>query len=398
MAVHRILLVDDDVDILAVVGETIRDKFEVIQAVDGLDALHHLETGEPDLAVIDYEMPLMDGFELCRVIRKHERFRAMPVIFLSGHAAKAEITKGYKSGANLYLTKPIDPLRILKNIEFTIEHEKIEVREKQYTIEELRDLRERDGEDATPPLSRLSPSDPARSSATAKPKTAHADPIQVTPELVSDEELELQFVEPDYEDSQSSRASDKAASGPVRVMAVENEDDARELLGAILAQADYEVITAVDGLAAVERVVKYQPDLVLVDLMMPRMNGFQFLKSLRQNIAYRNLPIIVVTAKASRRDRDYVMKLGATAFIAKPYESEELLADVAEIVNRADFVVAAKRLSIEEIRYAEKLEAAEKRDDKKLDTREDRHAELQRLANEDGPASGHGDHSGHDDH
>lgn len=385
MAVHRILLVDDDVDILAVIGETIRDRFEVIQAVDGLDALHHLETGEPDLAVIDYEMPLMDGFELCRVIRKHERFRAMPVIFLSGHAAKSEITKGYKSGANLYLTKPIDPLRILKNIEFTIEHENVEVRDKKYTIEQLRDLREQDGEDATPPLSRLSPSESRRPSATAEPQRAQADPVQVTPELVSDEELELQFVEPDYEDSQSSRAESKAPSGPVRIMVVENEDDARELLAAILAQAQYEVITAIDGLAAVERIVKYQPDLVLVDLMMPRMNGFQFLKSLRQNKAYRNLPIVVVTAKASRRDREYVMKLGATAFIAKPYEAEELVADIAEIVGRPEFVVGPKRLSIEEIRNVERLEEAERREGKKLDTREDRHAEIQRLANEDGP-------------
>lgn len=389
MAVHRILLVDDDVDILAVIGETIRDKFEVIQAVDGLDALHHLETGEPDLAVIDYEMPLMDGFELCRVIRKHERFRAMPVIFLSGHAAKSEITKGYKSGANLYLTKPIDPLRILKNIEFTIEHENIEIREKKHTIEELRELREKDGEDATPPLSRLSGADSRRPSATAEPRKAQADPVQATPELVSNEELELQFVEPDYEDSQSSRAGGKAETAPVRVMVVENEDDSRELLAAILAQAKYEVITAVDGLAAVERIVKYQPDLVLVDLMMPRMNGFQFLKSLRQNKAYRNLPIIVVTAKASRRDRDYVMKLGATAFIGKPYEAEELLADVAEIVNRPDFAVAPKRVPIEEIRNAERLEQAERRDDQKLDPREDKHAELRRMANEEGPDLDH---------
>jgi len=64
--------------------------------------------------VIDIMMPLMDGYQLCEAVRRHPRFSRMQVLFLSAFASKDNIKRGYAVGANLFMTKPVDPERVLK--------------------------------------------------------------------------------------------------------------------------------------------------------------------------------------------------------------------------------------------------------------------------------------------
>ncbi|MBM3333508.1 response regulator, partial [Candidatus Sumerlaeota bacterium] len=71
----RIMVVDDEADVRAVLRLALAPKFEVVEAHDGLDALEKLERSEPDFMVLDVMMPLMDGFQVCRVVRKNPRFR-----------------------------------------------------------------------------------------------------------------------------------------------------------------------------------------------------------------------------------------------------------------------------------------------------------------------------------
>jgi len=106
---HRVLIVDDDDDLRALLAATLGSKFEVVEAYDGLDALNRLEEYEPDLAILDMELPVMDGLELCRSIRGKIEYRDMSVLFLSGHSNRADMLKGYAAGANLFLAKPIEP-------------------------------------------------------------------------------------------------------------------------------------------------------------------------------------------------------------------------------------------------------------------------------------------------
>lgn len=117
----RILLVDDEPDVRLIVRTTLQDKYEIVEAHDGLDALEKVERYEPDFIIMDVMMPLMDGFEACLAIRRTPAFKDIPVMFLSALGKKDDIKKGYSSGANLYLTKPFDPPRLLKNVDVFFE-------------------------------------------------------------------------------------------------------------------------------------------------------------------------------------------------------------------------------------------------------------------------------------
>ncbi|MRR30105.1 response regulator, partial [bacterium] len=87
MSRYRILVVDDDEEIRRVLKLTLSTRYEVVEACDGLDALSKLEDYEPDFAIIDIMMPLMDGFQLCEAIRRHKSFKVMQVMFLSAHGS-----------------------------------------------------------------------------------------------------------------------------------------------------------------------------------------------------------------------------------------------------------------------------------------------------------------------
>ena len=106
MMKRRILVVDDEQDIRSIIRSALAARYEVVEAQDGLDALAKLELVEPDFIILDVMMPLMDGVETCRAIRRHPRYQSISVLFLSAMNTKDDLKKGYGAGANLYLTKP----------------------------------------------------------------------------------------------------------------------------------------------------------------------------------------------------------------------------------------------------------------------------------------------------
>lgn len=327
MAGYRILLVDDDPDLRTIFRASLGSKFEIVEAIDGLDALNKLEMYEPDLAILDVMMPVMDGFELCEAIRRHRDFRQMPILFLSGVDSRDQIRKGYDAGANLYLTKPIEPARILKNVEFTFESQKVELRPKRYSLSQLREMTEdwyeQDRPGASPPAN--------------EPVGKRIDPASVQDKASTVE--------------RAAGPKAKPASSPgitPRIMVVEDDQDEREILNLLL-NSHYEVVQASNGMEAVEVIVQYQPDLMLLDLMMPKMNGYQLLKSMRRIARYRTLPIVIISAKSSARDREYALRSGATDFIGKPFDAEAVLKCIAGIVASPTFEARPKKLSIEEI-------------------------------------------------
>ena len=140
MGKYRIMIIDDDADTRHLIGLALRPRYEAVEVCDGLDALSKLELYEPDFAIIDIAMPVMDGFQVCEAIRHHQKFNSMQVMFLSGHDDKESIKKSYAVGANLFMTKPVDPERILKNIDFTIAHTPPPLHVKRHTTEEIERL------------------------------------------------------------------------------------------------------------------------------------------------------------------------------------------------------------------------------------------------------------------
>lgn len=450
MSRHRILIVDDDEDVRKVMVTALSSRYEVVQASDGLDALHKLEDYQPDFAIIDGMMPLMDGYQLCEAVRRHENFKAIPVLFLSAYGNKENIRKGYAAGANLYMTKPIDPLRVLKNVEFTINHEKPDIRKKRYTLKELQeretDYRRESGRDggaprargngqdraaerpearprpsAPPPPPRASqprpepsrpapPPRPTRPAPTPPPPPPSYGPIADSEEIELDESIRIAPTTPRRPPDrpvptpppspavEMPRAAPPPPAaepglhppvyrrpdrGPIpRVMIVDNEDEVRDIIDLAL-RGKYEVTTARDGVEAIENIVLYQPDMMIVDIMMPKMNGYQLIQTMRRNVAYKDLPIIVVSGKATARDQAYVERLGANAFIAKPFEIDQLVAKVDELTAAPTFRIGEKRLPIHEIVEREFLKAKERTEAADQKDRQKKFSELQEILNED---------------
>jgi DNA-binding response OmpR family regulator len=118
-----------------------------------------------------------------------------------------------------------------------------------------------------------------------------------------------------------------------RVLVVDDEPMVRETLGQVLTDEGYVVDLAVDGETALERVHAARPDAILLDLMMPGMNGRQFLQALRDDPAYANVPVLIMTAVIGLEVN--LATLGASEVVEKPFNVDELLNKVALAVYRA---------------------------------------------------------------
>jgi CheY-like chemotaxis protein len=100
----------------------------------------------------------------------------------------------------------------------------------------------------------------------------------------------------------------------------------------ILKGANFEVISADDGLNALNRLPTANADLIVSDLEMPRMNGFEFVTEVRKMEAYRDIPFIIVTARAGDKHRRTGLELGANAFLNKPFDPSQLIETIESYI------------------------------------------------------------------
>ena len=115
-----------------------------------------------------------------------------------------------------------------------------------------------------------------------------------------------------------------------RILVVDDDDSLRELLRMHLASAGYEVSTAADGISAGYQVLKNPPDLILSDVNMPHMDGFEFVAALKSDATLPNIPVIFLT---SMEDGDHRGKeLGAVGYLTKPVRADRLLEMIAKHV------------------------------------------------------------------
>ncbi len=124
-----------------------------------------------------------------------------------------------------------------------------------------------------------------------------------------------------------------------KILVVEDEADIRELLRYSLTQEGYAVEEAADGAEALDRIARRAPDLVLLDLMLPRMSGLELCRKLRANSETAQMPVIVVTAKSAEVDRILGLEMGADDYVVKPFSPREVVARVKALLRRAGAVV-----------------------------------------------------------
>ncbi|RJR50145.1 MAG: response regulator [Desulfobacteraceae bacterium] len=111
----RILVVDDDEMVLMALDELLKPEGYSVQTVSsGSEALKKLDENGYDLLMFDVIMPEMDGFELCRRVRQKEKYKETPIVFLTAKSRDEDRARGLEAGANLFLSKPISPDRLIQ--------------------------------------------------------------------------------------------------------------------------------------------------------------------------------------------------------------------------------------------------------------------------------------------
>lgn len=117
-----------------------------------------------------------------------------------------------------------------------------------------------------------------------------------------------------------------------KVLVVDDSPMQREMISRVLKNVGINVTVASDGVEALEEIQKSCPDLVVLDIVMPRMNGYEVCRWLRSNLG-QTLPVVMCTSKREEFDRYWGMKQGADAYISKPFHPHDLVATVKQLLK-----------------------------------------------------------------
>ena len=117
-----------------------------------------------------------------------------------------------------------------------------------------------------------------------------------------------------------------------RILVVEDQEDNRQILRDLLGSAGYDLIEAENGEEALAAVAKHRPDLVLMDIQLPIMDGYEATRRLKANPEFKAIPVIVVTSYALSGDEGKAREAGCDAYVTKPYSPRLLLAKIKEFL------------------------------------------------------------------
>lgn len=312
----RILVVDDDPDIRTIVAKTLERDFEVMTVGSGVEVLERLDIIEPDFLIIDVMMPVLSGVDTSRAIRKDARFSQLPIVFLTARTDNEAIREAMRAGADFYLQKPFDPQELLRTVQMLVRTRRVEPRPKRFGVQELVQPSAFGGERASSPA-----------------QAQRSEPFAELP----DEEVAIPGV--------------RAGNTPtrrVRIMIVDDDRDVVNYVKSILRE-DYEVIGLCQSEQAPEKIVAYQPDILLLDIVMPTLNGFHLSHLIRIDRRLRGSKIIFVSSRSDHEAVQKAFALGASEYVEKPFTPEQLRRKLLSVTRQPDFVCRRKRLTYAEI-------------------------------------------------
>ncbi|MGE3809238.1 MAG: response regulator [Gemmataceae bacterium] len=143
---------------------------------------------------------------------------------------------------------------------------------------------------------------------------------------------------------------------PVRILIADDNPQGLELLEAYLSDSDYEIQTAIDGEETLQKVQSWEPDLILLDIMMPKISGFEVCKRLRADPKTRETAVLMITALDQPSDVERAVDAGTDEFVTKPVNKRDLLLRVRSLLKARLY----KRDLDRALAYIEAVEKAEK--------------------------------------
>ena len=121
-----------------------------------------------------------------------------------------------------------------------------------------------------------------------------------------------------------------------RILLIEDDKDIVELVRYNLEKDGFHVASSADGATGLAQVRKAPPDLVILDLMLPKLSGLDICKEVRKDVSLNRLPVLILTAKGEEADRIVGLELGADDYVTKPFSPRELVARVKALLRRAE--------------------------------------------------------------
>lgn len=118
-----------------------------------------------------------------------------------------------------------------------------------------------------------------------------------------------------------------------RILLIEDEPNIIEAIRYILSRDGFAVDTHSDGSTALQAVAAKSPDMVILDVMLPNKSGFEILRDLRSETATEDLPVLMLTARGQKKDREMAERFGASQFMTKPFSNSEMLKSVRELLG-----------------------------------------------------------------
>ena len=216
------------------------DGYEVRSAHDGKEAIELARTLEPDLVITDVEMPILDGYAVCKALKEHAATAHTPVLICSSLGEAADLERGFDAGADDYLVKPVIPEELSTRVRALVQ--------------------------GSLPASRE------------------------------------------------------------RVLVVDDSPAQRHYVADCLSRQGFVVTTAEDGKVALAKAATWRPALIVSDYEMPNLNGFELVHALRRDPELRQIPIIMLTARDSKRDMAQMRAAGASAYLVKPFSQDKCIA------------------------------------------------------------------------
>ena len=318
MGKWRILVVDDENEVLEVIQQTLAPRYEVVVCASGGQALDQMDIIQPDMIVLDVIMPDdLDGYEVCRRLRASREHAQTPILFLSALDGVEDMKKAYALGANLYLTKPFDPLRLMKNIDVFIERTPPPFRHKSVTLE-----------DAIAQVAGYT-APPAGSNPPSPTAAASADPPSPGSGAAS---------------SGDRPSGASSAALPRALFVLEDAQRLGRLAGPC--EDRLEFVWALDGREALDRLAIFEPDVVALEESLPGMDGLALTRAIREDALFHDTPIVFLSLQDSPSERDGARRAGATECLQLTDDHDAIIDAVAR--QMAGRPPRRKKISIQE--------------------------------------------------
>ena len=252
----KILIIEDEEVLLSVLEHKLtHEGYQVFLARDGEQGLEQIKAIKPDIVLLDILMPKLDGFGVLQRLHDDGTIAKLPVIIISNSGQPVEIDRALKLGARDYLIKA----------EFSPEEVVAKVRKIQ----------------VDPPEDEM----PEAESASILPPNARG-----------------------------------GAGGQMgRILIIEDDQFLRDLMERKLVKEGFIVETAIEGESGLQKIKKWRPDLVLLDIILPGLDGFSILEKVKEDASVANIPVILLTNLGQRDDVEKGLKLGAVGYLVKAH-------------------------------------------------------------------------------